>query len=41
VNSDPIGESDPIEERGLETQAVAALIRDGIPGARVEVTGDG
>jgi len=25
----------------METQAVADLIRDGIPGARVEVTGDG
>jgi len=25
----------------METQAVAALIRDGMPDARVEVTGDG
>jgi acid stress-induced BolA-like protein IbaG/YrbA len=25
----------------METEAVAALIRDGMPGAQVEVTGDG
>jgi len=25
----------------METEAVAVLIREGIPGARVEVTGDG